>query len=221
MITLAHLLVIFSLFSPVVQVFGHGLISNPPSRAWFCGYLTKPDSYSNGPYKVCGDAFTYPGGNQQDAYNYMSIATHEGGFQVDGARNTVCSYNTDFGPFAGRAIWVDYPINWPTTDIAPSGGPTWFTWDIRWGNHFSDTIEFVYLITKPTFQYTVGKNITFDDFESTPFCVQKYNDATPTANSNVISDYTAVTFKVQCNVPARSGHHIIKAEWGRDKSTQE
>ncbi|KAJ1536074.1 hypothetical protein HK096_000799, partial [Nowakowskiella sp. JEL0078] len=210
-----NLLQFTSFVLSLVQVKGHGLISDPPSRGWFCGYLTKPDNYPSGPYPVCGDAFNAPYLNPNDAYNYMSVATHEGGFQVDGARDHVCSYNSDFALFVNHSIWVDAPIEWPKTNVSSSGGSTWFTWSIQWGPHFSDTKEF------PDFVYTVGKNITFNDFESTPFCVQNYTDTTPTANPNVISDYTAVTFKVQCNVPARSGHHIIKAEWGRDQSTFE
>ncbi len=84
---------------------------------------------------------------------------------------------------AAATPW-DQPINWPTTPM--TSGSKVFTWNISWGPHFSDTDEFRYWITKPTFAFTVGQPLSFNDFEDAPFCVLKYSDATPNANPDVI-----------------------------------
>ncbi|KAJ3127645.1 hypothetical protein HK098_005990 [Nowakowskiella sp. JEL0407] len=204
-----------SLAGAISNVVAHGLISSPPSRAWFCGVLTKPDSFSA--YPICNDAYTAPGIDKNSAYNYMSMATHELGFQVNGPKKYVCSYESDF--FKGAKTWTDVAIDWPTTKV--TSGSMWFTWSIEWGPHFDDTFEFVFLITKSTFAFSSSKELSFDDFESKVFCVQKYDDKNLSANANIVADKKAATFKVRCDVPARSGHHVIKAEWGRLPSTNE
>ena len=48
----------------------------------------------------------------------------------------------------GPTVW-DQPIDWPTTNM--TAGLQTFTWNISWGPHFSDTQEFRYWITKPSF----------------------------------------------------------------------
>ena len=80
-----------------------------------------------------------------------------------------------------------------------------FTWNISWGPHFSDTQEFRYWITKPSFQFQVGRALSFDDFEDQPFCVLSYSDANPTGNPDVIPDKAGALFQTRCNVPQRSG----------------
>ncbi|NJO12539.1 MAG: hypothetical protein HC872_02730 [Gammaproteobacteria bacterium] len=110
-----------------------------------------------------------------------------------------------------------------TASISPSSirCPRTFTWNISWGPHFSDTVDFKYWITKPDFQYQVGKPLSFADFEDAPFCSLSYNDAMPNANPNVIPDPGKATFQTRCNVPQRSGRHVIYGEWGRNQFTFE
>ncbi len=210
---LAGLLLIMS------GAFGHGLIQDPPSRNWFCGAITKPEQVANGTaqYPVCGDAFNAPGIDPNAGYNFMSVLTHTTGRAGVGPRQNVCGFNSE--SWNGGATPWDQSINWPTVPM--SAGQKTFTWNISWGPHFSDTEEFRYWITKPGFQYQVGRALTFSDFEDQPFCTLAYSDANPNANPNVIPDPGAATFQTRCNVPARSGRHVIYAEWGRNQWTYE
>jgi chitin-binding protein len=198
---------------------GHGLIQDPPSRNQFCGAVTKPDQVQFGTpqFPVCGDAFFAPGMQFGDGYQFMSILTHTTGRAGVGPRTNVCSFNTE--TFGGRPIWVDQSINWPTNTM--SAGQRTFVWNISWGPHFSDTAEFRYWITRPGFQYQLGRPLSFSDFDDQPFCTLPYNDAQPTANPNVIPNPGAAQFTTRCNVPARSGRHVIYAEWGRNQFTFE
>jgi chitin-binding protein len=195
---------------------GHGLIQSPPSRNWFCGAITKPDEVSNGvaQFPVCGGAFAV---NQVAGYNFMSVLTHTQGRSVVGPRTNVCGFNSE--SWNGVATVWDQPIDWPTSNM--SAGPQTFTWNISWGPHFSDTQEFKYWITKPGFQFQVGRPLSFDDFEDQPFCTLSYNDANPSGNPDVIPDPAGALFRTRCNVPARSGRQVIYGEWGRNQFTFE
>src|SRR5262245_5749065 len=201
------------------SAFGHGLIQNPPARNWFCGAITKPDHVLNGvaQYPVCGDAFNAPGIQFTDGYSFMSVLTHTQGRAVLGPRTNVCGYNSE--TWNGAATVWDQPIDWPTSNI--TSGPQTFTWSISWGPHFSDTEEFRYWITRPDFQFQVGRPLSFGDFEDAAFCTLSYNDQNPTGNPNVTPNYAAATFATRCNVPQRSGRHVIYAEWGRNSATFE
>lgn len=198
---------------------GHGLIQDPPSRNWFCGAITKPDQVASGTaqYPVCGDAFNAPGIDPNAGYNFMSVLTHTTGRSGVGPRQNVCGFNSE--SWNGGATPWDQSINWPTVPM--SAGQKTFTWNISWGPHFSDTEEFRYWITKPGFQYQVGRALSFSDFEDQPFCTLTYNDANPSANPNVIPNPGAATFQTRCNVPSRTGRHVIYAEWGRNQWTYE
>lgn len=198
------------------EALGHGLIQSPPSRNWFCGAITKPDEVSNGvaQFPVCGGAFSL---DQVAGYNFMSVLTHTLGRSVVGPRPNVCGFNAETFN-GGKTVW-DMPIDWPTSNI--TSGPQTFTWNITWGPHFSDTQEFRYWITKPGFQFQVGKPLSFDDFEDQPFCVLTYDDANPGANPNVIPDKAGALFQTKCTVPERSGRQVIYAEWGRNQFTFE
>lgn len=200
-------------------VFGHGLIQDPPSRNWICGFITKPDHVQNGvaQYPVCGNAFFAPGTNQTDGYSFMSVLTHTTGREGVGPRDNVCSFNSE--SFPGRVVPWDVPIDWPTQPM--TAGPRNFVWSISWGPHFSDTQDFKYWITKSDFAWQTGRALSFTDFEEAPFCSLAYNDATPNANPNVIPDVANAQFTTRCTVPARSGHHVIYAEWGRTPPTFE
>ena len=195
---------------------GHGLIQSPPSRNWFCGAVTKPDQVANGvaEFPVCGDAFAV---DPIAGYSFMSVLTHTLGRSVVGPRANVCGFNSETFN-SGPTVW-DQPINWPTSNM--SSGLQTFTWNISWGPHFSDTQEFRYWITKPSFQFQVGKPLSFDDFEDQPFCVLAYDDANPAANPNIIPDKANALFQTRCNVPVRAGRQIIYAEWGRNQFTFE
>jgi len=199
--------------------FGHGLVRDPPSRNWYCGAITKPDQVANGnaQYPVCGDAFNAAGIDPNAGYNFMSVLTHTTGRAGVGVRSNVCSFNSE--TWNGNATPWDQSINWPTNAI--SAGARTFTWDISWGPHFSDTENFRYWITKPGFTYQLGRPLAFSDFDDAPFCELTYSDATPNANPNVIPNPANATFQTRCNVPSRSGRHVIYAEWGRNLWTFE
>ena len=198
---------------------GHGLIQDPPARNWFCGAITKPDEAATGggQYPVCGQAFTAPGVDFTDGYSFMSVLTHTTGRAGIGPRQNVCSFDSE--TWNGRATVWDQPIDWPVNPMQP--GVQDFVWNISWGPHFSDTQEFRYWITKPGFQFQVGQPLSFDDFETQPFCTLNYSDATPNANPNVTPNPDAATFTTRCTVPPRSGRHVIYAEWGRTPPTFE
>ena len=203
----------------VSNAFGHGLVEDPPSRNWFCGYETKPDEvlYGNPVNPVCGDAFNtdefFNGG-----YSFMSVLTHaEGRKVVDPLPENVCGFNAEtFND--GPTPW-DEPIDWPTTPMA--AGQQKFTWNISWGSHFSDTDDFRYYITKPGFQYQVGTPLSWDDFEDSPFCELFYDDADPDGNPSVVALKGTAQFETFCEVPERAGRHVIYAEWGRNEFTFE
>jgi chitin-binding protein len=201
------------------STFGHGLVRDPPSRNWFCGAITKPDQVANGnaQYPVCGDAFNASGIDPNAGYNFMSVLTHTTGRAGVGVRSNVCSFNSE--TWNGNATPWDQSINWPTNSM--SAGPRTFTWDIQWGPHFSDTEDFRYWITRPGFTYQVGRPLTFADFEDAPFCSLTYSDANPNGNPDVIPSPGTASFQTRCNVPQRSGRHVIYAEWGRNQWTFE
>ena len=197
----------------------HGLIQDPPARNWFCGAITKPDHVQNGvaQYPVCGNAFFAPGVEPTAGYSFMSVLTHTTGRNGVGPRTNVCGFNSE--TWNGQATVWDQPIDWPTVPM--TAGPRNFVWNISWGPHFSDTEEFRYWITRPGFVWQTGRALSFSEFEDTPFCTLTYSDANPTGNPNVTPNVGAATFTTRCTVPARSGRHVIYAEWGRNFFTFE
>jgi predicted carbohydrate-binding protein with CBM5 and CBM33 domain len=199
--------------------FAHGLVQDPPARNWFCGAVTKPDHVANGTaqYPICGQAFNDPDVTTNDGYSFMSVLTHTTGRLGVGPRANVCGFNSE--TWNGRATVWDQPINWPTVPF--TAGPRTFTWNISWGPHFSDTEDFRYWITRSDFVWTEGRALSFADFEDAPFCNLAYNDATPNANPDVIPSPGTQSFATRCTVPARSGRHVIYAEWGRNLWTYE
>lgn len=190
---------------------GHGLMSEPASRNWLCGAITKPDQAPAG--SVCAQAFA---NDSNGGYQFMSVLTHDIGRK--GARsNNVCGFDSE--TWQGGATPWDQSLDWPTQSV--SAGPLDITWDISWGPHFDDTEEFVYWITKPDFQYQVGRPLTWDDFEEQPFCDLSYSDSSPNANPAVTPDKGAALFHTRCTLPSRSGRHVIYGEWGRNHYTYE
>jgi chitin-binding protein len=203
--------------SVALPALGHGLIQDPPSRNWFCGVVTKPDEIGTprAKHPECAGAFQ---GTGSGGYQFMSVLTHaRGRAVVTPLPKNVCGFNSE--TFNNGATPWDAAINWPTTPI--SAGPKTFTWNISWGPHFDDTEEFRYYITKPGFQFQVGRPLAWTDFEDAPFCDLKYNDANPNANPAVVPNRPATQFATTCNVPARTGRHVIYGEWGRNYFTFE
>ncbi|MEM1179800.1 MAG: lytic polysaccharide monooxygenase auxiliary activity family 9 protein, partial [Acidobacteriota bacterium] len=212
--TLPFTALLFLLAHPVL---GHGLMEDPPSRNWLCGAITKPDQVANGTaaYPICGDAFAvdFNGG-----YSFMSVLTHDVGRSgVTPLPEHVCGFGSE--TWNGGATPWDTPIDWPTN--AMSAGRNEITWNISWGPHFDDTEEFRYWITKSDFQFQVGVPLTWQDFEDQPFCVLNYVDTDPTGNPDVVPDKAGTRFHTFCDVPARSGRHVIYGEWGRNFFTFE
>jgi chitin-binding protein len=209
--------VLVAALSIAASAAAHGLIQDPPSRNWFCGFVTKPDEIGTprARHPECAGAFQ---GTGAGGYQFMSVLTHARGRSVvRPLPNNVCGFNSE--TFNNGATPWDAAINWPTSPI--TAGPRVFTWNISWGPHFDDTEEFRYWITKPEFAFQVGRPLSWADFEEAPFCVQNYNDANPGGNPNVVPDKASALFKTTCNVPARSGRHVIYGEWGRNQFTLE
>lgn len=197
--------------------FGHGFVDSPGARNYFCGNITKPDQVLNGTarYPVCGDAFAsdFNGG-----YSYMSVLNHHEGRKVLGpSSKNVCGFDSETWQ-GGKTPW-DNSINWPVNNI--NSGSQVFSWDISNGPHFDDTSDFRYWITKPGFVYQVGRELTWADFEDQPFCDLPYNDDNPGAYPNVRAEKATAHIHTTCTVPARTGRHVIYAEWGREPPTYE
>lgn len=189
---------------------GHGLMVDPPARNAYCGLTEKPD---NAVTPACVAAFEtdFSGG-----YQFMSVLTHTTG-RAGGTSENVCGFDSE--TWKGEATPWDQPLIWPTTPM--SAGRQQITWNISWGPHYDDTEEFRYYITKTDFVYKPGVALRWDDFESEPFCVLKYDDKNPAANPDVIPDKNAALFRTTCNVPQRQGRHVIYGEWGRNHFTYE
>jgi chitin-binding protein len=93
------------------------------------------------------------------------------------------------------------------------------TWDAYWGAHWDDTRDFSYWITKPGFVFSATRELAWADFEEAPFCTEIYDDKNPAANPNIVADKEKFKFTTKCQVPARTGRHVIYGEWGRREST--
>ncbi|STX52220.1 chitin-binding protein [Legionella busanensis] len=203
--------------------FAHGVIESPPSREQFCGVESKPDEIFKDKmtHEKCRPIMTKEDGTIDNSiYNFMAVLTHTIGRStkpIDQLPKYVCGFASEMWS-GGKTPW-DRANDWPTTQIA--GGQQKFTWNISWGNHFGDTEEFVYWITKPDFQFDPTKELTWNDFETTPFCHLKYNDQTPNANPNIVPDKANNRFITTCTVPARTNRAVIYGEWGRNSYTYE
>lgn len=214
---LRHGAVALALLGAAPALFAHGLISDPPSRNWFCGVITKPDEVANNNavYPICGDAFA---NDWNGGYQFMSVLTHTQGRKVvRPLPEHVCGFGSETWN-GGETPW-DQPIDWPTNEMRP--GENTITWDITWGPHWEDTEDFRYWITKPDFEYQVGRPLSWDDFEAEPFCDLPYDPSNPNANPAVVPVMSQNLFHTTCDVPARSGRHVIYAEWGRNEWTYE
>ncbi|MBL7481197.1 lytic polysaccharide monooxygenase [Legionella bononiensis] len=201
----------------------HGLIEQPGSREYFCGKVTQPHHIEPGntiPFKECRPILTKEDGSyNQDVYQFMSVLSHTRGYyQNDTLPQHVCGFNNE--TFKGKASPWDAAINWPTNKIRT--GEQEFVWDVSYGPHFSDTEHFRYWITKPDYQFKENQPLQWSDLETEPFCQFTWDDENPTQDKNTIwADKTNNKFHMTCQVPERSGRHVIYAEWGRNQSTNE
>src|SRR5687768_5993618 len=127
------------------DLFAHGLMSNPPSRSWVCGKETQMHEIAAKTAKTpaCSAAFAL---GKETSYNYMAVLTHGlGRMKVTPLPQNVCGFDAE--PWQGKKTPWDVALDWPTTPV--TAGPLDITWDISWGNHFGDTDDFAYWITKP------------------------------------------------------------------------
>lgn len=228
--------ILITIASNSIPVNAHGLVEFPASRQQYCGVLTKPDETGNADalYPVCAEAFA---DYSSTSYNYMSVLTHargrlrplpdlepqetvpanEAAGTVPDLAENVCGYDAE--TFANGATPWDQPIDWPTSNI--SAGRNLFIWNIEWGPHFDDTQQFHYWITKEDFTFELGKALTWDDFEEQPFCQLDFDGGDYDANEDIVADTDNAQFYTYCDVPERSGQHVIYSEWGRNHYTWE
>ncbi len=211
---------ILFLFS--LSAWGHGLIEKPASREQFCGVESKPhEVFGKLAHEKCRPIMSKADGTLDNSiYNFMAVLTHTTGRQGRTAATltkNVCGFDAE--PWGGGKTPWDAAIDWPTNTLSP--GPNQFVWNISWGNHFGDTEEFAYWITKPDFQFTIGKELTWSDFEDKPFCLLKYDDSKPSDNPSIVADKANNKFVTTCAVPARTGRAVIYGEWGRNRYTFE
>ncbi|BFM10215.1 hypothetical protein R50072_03680 [Simiduia litorea] len=191
---------------------GHGLMVDPPARNAKCGLQEKPDQATT---PACVDAFA---NDANGGYQFMSVLSHDVGRKgVTPLPGNVCGFDSEV--WNGGATPWDTATNWPTTPVV--AGEKVFTWNISWGPHFDDTEEFRYWITKPGFVFDPNKKLTWDDFETEAFCALNYDDKNPNANPLVVADKANTSFHTTCQLPARSGHHVVYGEWGRNYFTYE
>jgi chitin-binding protein len=200
-----------------LSISAHGIIETPLSRTAICGEYTKPDEIANGAAKTpaCSTAFKI---NPMAAYNYMAVVTHAlGRSEITPLPKHVCGFEGE--SWKGAETPWDVPMDWPTTPMTPGLQP--ITWNIVWGPHFDDTHDFKYWITKSSFVFSPTKALSWDDFETEPFCVEIYDDTKPTSNPNISADKVKSLFTTKCQIPERKGHHVIYGEWGRTGPTFE
>jgi chitin-binding protein len=197
------------------SVHADGLMELPRARNWYCGFTTKPDEIPNNraQFPACSTAFA---ALPMAAYNFMTVVTHTWGrAKTSPLPAHVCSFDAE--TWKGVQTPWDVPMEWPTSPMSP--GIQSIVWNAAWGPHYDDTHDFSYWITKSDFKFSLTKELTWEDFETEPFCTELYDDKNPAANPDVIVDKTAIKFTTKCTVPARSGHHVIYGEWGRNENT--
>ncbi|MEX2963344.1 lytic polysaccharide monooxygenase [Microbulbifer sp. TYP-18] len=205
------------------QAFSHGYVESPPSRQQHCGVEIKPDNPSG---TKCNEPFANYltiGGQNSHWYNFMSVLVHNQGRKVVKTTKHVCGFDSETWnpmptPDPLPTPW-DTPADWPTTSI--TSGPETFVWDITYGPHFSDTEEFVFYITRPEFTFDANRDLDWNDFEAAPFCDEQMIPGDFSSNPNISADLIANHISVNCNIPVRSGRHVIFAEWGRNEWTFE
>ena len=182
--------------------------------------LTKPDQVQNGvaQYPVCGGAFFAPGIEPTAGYSFMSVLTHTTGRLGVGPRANVCGFNSE--TWNGAATVWDQPIDWPTTP--DDRGSAQFHVEHFLGSALLGHLGLPLLDHEAELRVADWNARCRSLISRTRrSATSSYNDATPNANPDLVPDKANATFLTRCTVPARSGRHVIYAEWGRTPPTFE
>ena len=201
-------------------VSAHGLVQDPPARNWFCGAVTKPDQVQNGvaQYPVCGEAFFAPGIEPTAGYSFMSVLTHTTGRQGVGPRTNVCGFNSETWNGAADRLGSAHRL----ADHADDRGSAQFHLEHLLGAALLGHLGLPLLDHEVQLRVADGPRAVVRRFRRHAVLFDlAYNDATPNANPNLVPDKANATFLTRCTVPARSGRHVIYAEWGRTPPTFE
>ncbi|MDQ6418151.1 lytic polysaccharide monooxygenase [Paenibacillus sp. LHD-117] len=153
------------------------------------GYVDSPASRSI----LCKQGVNTDCGNI--IYEPQSLETTKGFPQAGPPDGKIASANGAFPKLDEQSN-----TRWSKVQISP--GTRTFTWKFT-ANHA--TTSFRYFITKTN--WNPNSALTRDQFELTPFCTQTYNGAQP-----------PMTYSHDCNVPSRTGYHVILAVWDVDNT---
>ncbi|WP_054024868.1 lytic polysaccharide monooxygenase [Bacillus sp. FJAT-28004] len=153
------------------QLFAHGYVEGPASRAALC---------KSGQNTDCGPI----------VYEPQSLEAPKGFPAAGPADGKIASANGAFPKLDEQSA-----TRWSKVNM--SSGPNTFTWKLT-ANHA--TASWKYYITKPNWNPNAA--LTRDSFDLTPFCSVNYGGAQP-----------PFSYSNSCNVPERSGYHIILAVW--------
>jgi len=153
------------------QLFAHGYVEGPASRAALC---------KSGQNTDCGPI----------VYEPQSLEAPKGFPAAGPADGKIASANGAFPKLDEQSA-----TRWSKVNM--SSGPNTFTWKLT-ANHA--TASWKYYITKPNWNPNAA--LTRDSFDLTPFCSVNYGGTQP-----------PFSYSNSCNVPERSGYHIILAVW--------
>lgn len=123
-------------------------------------------------------------------YEPQSLEAPKGFPQAGPADGKIASANGAFPKLDEQSA-----TRWSKVNI--SAGTNTFNWKLT-ANHA--TTSWKYYITKPNWNPDAA--LTRDSFDLTPFCSVSYNGARP-----------PFTYSDTCEVPARTGYHVILAVW--------
>lgn len=153
------------------QLFAHGYVEGPASRAALC---------KSGQNTDCGSI----------VYEPQSLEAPKGFPAAGPADGKIASANGAFPKLDEQSA-----TRWAKVNM--SSGQNTFTWKLT-ANH--STASWKYYITKTNWNPNAA--LTRDSFDLTPFCSVSYGGAQP-----------PFSYSNSCNVPARSGYHVILAVW--------
>lgn len=153
------------------QLFAHGYVEGPASRAALC---------KSGQNTDCGPIVFEP----------QSLEAPKGFPAAGPVDGKIASANGAFAKLDEQSA-----TRWAKVNM--SSGPNTFTWKLT-ANHA--TASWKYYITKTN--WNANAALTRDSFDLTPFCSVNYGGTQP-----------PFSYSNSCNVPERSGYHIILAVW--------
>ena len=203
------------------DVSAHGLVQDPPARNWFCGVLTKPDQVQNGvaQYPVCGGAFFAPGIEPTAGYSFMSVLdAHHGSC---GRRSAHQRLRFQFRDLEWRRHGVGSAHR--LADHAHDRGPAQFHLEHLLGSALLGHLGLPLLDHEV--RASCGRRdsaLSFSDFEDTAVLRSRVQRRDAERESEPRSRQGQCRCSLtRCTVPARSGRHVIYAEWGRTPPTFE